>query len=197
MTLLHRVASILRWIVRRDDAEQDLRDEMQAFVEMAAADKMRDGASAAEAQRMAVLDLGGVEQTKERVRAGRHGAWLDDVGRDIRYALRTFARNPGFSAVVVTTLALGVGANTAIFSLVDTLMLRSLPVRQPEQLVELLFKYPRDPRLNLYRWKDYERFRDQNHVFSELMAMSPERFQVTDSTLAPEIVDGVLGTSAK
>src|SRR4051812_45773153 len=102
--------------------------------------------------------------------AGRRGAWLDDVWRDVRYALRMFARNPGFSAVVVTTLALGVGANTAIFSLVDTLMFRSLPVRQPEQLVELLFKYPRDPRLNLYRWKDYERFRDQNHVFSELMA---------------------------
>lgn len=191
MTILHRLASMLRWIVRRDDAERDLHDEMQAFVEMARADKMRDGASAAEAQRMAVLHLGGVEQTKERVRAGRHGAWLDDVGRDVRYALRTFTRNPGFSAVVVTTLALGIGANTAIFSLVDTLILRSLPVRQPDELVELLFKYPRDPRLNLYRWKDYERFRDRNHVFSELMAMSPERFQVTDSTLAPEIVDGV------
>src|SRR5947209_17081717 len=112
---------------------RELHDEMQAFVEMARADKMRDGASAAEAQRMAVLDLGGVEQTKERVRTGRHGAWLDDVGRDVRYALRTCARSPGFSAVVVITLALGIGANTAIFSLVDTLMLRSLPVRQPDQ----------------------------------------------------------------
>ena len=90
----------------------------------------------------------------------RHGAWLDDVVRDLRYALRTSARNPSFSAVIVITLALGIGANTAIFSLVDTLMLRSLPVHQPEQLVEMLFKYPRDPRLNLYPWTDYERFRD-------------------------------------
>ncbi|HJZ73702.1 MAG TPA: hypothetical protein VKE51_18300 [Vicinamibacterales bacterium] len=57
------------------------------------------------------------------------------------------------------TLALGIGANTAVFSLVDTLMLRSLPVRQPEQVVEPLFKYPRDPWLNLYRWTDYERIR--------------------------------------
>jgi putative ABC transport system permease protein len=193
MTLLHRLASIVRWIVHRDDAEQDLHDEVRAFVEMAAADKVRDGASAAEARRMAVLDLGGVEQTKERVRAGRHGAWLDDLGRDLRYAFRICSRNPGFSAVIIVTLALGIGANTAIFSLVDTLMLRSLPVRQPEQLVELLFKYPRDPRLNMYPWKYYERFRDQNHVFADLVAVSsePGHFQVTGATHGPEVVDGV------
>ncbi|HEX3702136.1 MAG TPA: ABC transporter permease [Vicinamibacterales bacterium] len=192
MTLPHRLMSMLRWIVRRDSAEQDLHDEMQAFVDMAAADRMRDGASPAEARRAAVIDLGGVEQTKERVRSGRHGAWLDDVARDVRYALRTCARNPGFTAVVVITLASGIGANTAIFSLVDTLMLRSLPVREPGQLVELLFKYPRDPRLNMYGWKHYERFRDQNHVFSDLVAMSaePGHFQVTGPAYGPEVVDG-------
>ncbi len=190
MTLLHRLASILRWIVHRDDADQDLHDEVQAFVDMAAADMRRDGASAAEARRMAVLDLGGVEQTKERVRTGRHGAWLDDLGRDLRYAFRICSRTPGFSAVIMITLAVGIGGNTAMFSLVETLMLRSLPVRQPEQLVELLFKYPRDPRLNLYRWKDYKRFRDQNHVFSDLIAVSPARFQVTASALGTELVDG-------
>jgi predicted permease len=193
MTLLHRVTSILWWILRRGRAEQDLHDEVQAFVEMAAADRMRDGATAAEAQRLAVLDLGGIEQTKERVRASRYGAWLDDAGRDLRYAVRICSRNPGFSAVIVITLALGIGANTAIFSLVDTLILRSLPVRQPEQLVELLFKYPRDPRLNMYPWKYYERFRDQNHVFSDLVALSsePGRFQVTGSTYGSEVVDGM------
>jgi macrolide transport system ATP-binding/permease protein len=189
MTLLHRLASILRWIVHRDDAEQDLHDDVQAFVDMAAADKMRDGASAAEAQRMAVLDLAGVEQTIERVRTGRHGAWLDDLGRDLRYAFRICSRNPAFSAVIIITLALGIGANTAIFSLVDTLMLRSLPVRQPDQLVELLFKYPRDPRLNMYPWKHYERFRDENHVFSDLVAVSaePGHFQVTLGRRHPDI----------
>src|SRR5438552_17152488 len=130
---------------------------------------------------------------KERVRTGRHGAWLDDLGRDLRYAFRICSRNPGFSAVIIITLALGIGANTAIFSLVDTLMLRSLPVRQPEQLVELLFKYPRDPRLNMYPWKYYERFRDQNHVFSDLIAVSPKpgQFQVTGSTDGSEVVDGM------
>jgi putative ABC transport system permease protein len=127
------------------------------------------------------------------MRASRYVAWLDDVGRDLRYAFRIGSGNPGFSAVIIITLALGIGANTAIFSLVDTLMLRSLPVRQPEQLVELLFKYPRDPRLNMYPWKHYERFRDQNHVFSDLIAMSAQsgRFQVTASTDGPEVVDGM------
>src|SRR5947199_2801507 len=112
MTLLHRLASVVRWLVHRNRAEQDLNDEVQAFVDMAAADKVSDGASPSAARRLAVLHLGGVEQTKERVRTARHGAWLDEIGRDVRYAFRTCARNPGFSTVVVITLALSVGANT-------------------------------------------------------------------------------------
>src|SRR5438093_4845403 len=116
---------------------------------------------------------------------------LDDVRRDVRFAVRALFRSRGFTAVAVLTLAVGIGANTAIFSLVDTLMLRALPVRQPEQLVEMLFKHPRDPRLNLYPWKHYERFRAQNHVFSDLMATLPARVQVTGATLGPEVLDGV------
>jgi putative ABC transport system permease protein len=116
--------------------------------------------------------------------------WLDDVRRDVLYALRTLSRSPGFTAVAVLTMALGIGANTAIFSLVDALMLRALPVRHPEQLVEMPWKYPGDPRRNYYRWKDYEHFRRQNDVFTDLIAMSPGRFQVTGGTRAPELVDG-------
>jgi len=118
-------------------------------------------------------------------------AWLDDLRRDVRFAARALFRSRGFTAVAVLTLAVGIGANTAIFSLVNTLMLRSLPVRQPEQLVEMLFKYPGDPRLNLYPWKDYERVREQNHVFSDVMAIVPGRFQVTGAALAPEVLDGM------
>jgi putative ABC transport system permease protein len=195
MRFLHRLASTVRWLVHRNSHEQDLKDEIQAFVDMAAADRMRDGTPPDDARRMAVLDLGGVEQTKERIRSARYGAWLDEIERDIRYAVRTCARNPGFSAVVVLTLALGIGANTAIFSLVNALILRSLPVRHPEQLVEMLFKYPGDPRMNNFRWKDYERLRRQNHVFSDLIAMGRARVQVTDRALGPELVDGVYVTA--
>src|SRR5262245_61997899 len=74
MTILHRLTSMVRWIARRKRAEQDLNDELQSFLDMAAADEVRDGATASEAQRRAALQLGGLEQTKERVRNGRHGA---------------------------------------------------------------------------------------------------------------------------
>ena len=84
MTLFRRLASMLSWIFRRDWAEQRLDDEVRWFVEMATADKIREGVPAIEARRLALLELGGVEQVNEGVRAGRYGAFLDDVGRDVR-----------------------------------------------------------------------------------------------------------------
>jgi predicted permease len=133
-----------RWVLRRQQAEQELDDELQTFVEMAAAEKVRRGVPPAQARRLALLELGGVEQAKERVRTGRHGAWLDEVARDITYACRIFVKHRGFTAVVVLTLAIGIGANTAIFSLIDALMLRSLPVHNPRELVQLTFQSPGD-----------------------------------------------------
>ncbi|HEY6211704.1 MAG TPA: ABC transporter permease, partial [Vicinamibacterales bacterium] len=92
---------------------------------------------------------------------------------DLRYAVRSLRATPAFTVVAVLTLALGIGANTAVFTLLNTLVLRTLPVRHPEQLVEMLFKYPKDPRLNSYTWKEYQRIRDGNHVFSDVFAWSP------------------------
>ncbi len=92
---------------------------------------------------------------------------------DIRYALRLMWRSPGFTAVAVLSLSLGIGANTAIFSLFNTVMLRTLPVEHPEQLVEFLQKYPGEPRGNGYwGWDSYEYFRDHNHGFSAMTGMS-------------------------
>ena len=91
---------------------------------------------------------------------------------DIRYALRLMWRNPGFTAVAVLSLALGIGANTAIYSLFYTIMLRPLPVSHPEQLVQLVRNTPDEPHWPGYwSWKDYELFRDHNHVFSGLTGM--------------------------
>src|SRR5664280_926611 len=95
---------------------------------------------------------------------------LGTVWQDVRYALGMMRRTPGFTAVALLSLALGIGANTAIFSLINTLMLRTLPVRAPEQLVELLSRYPGEPRLNWSSQASYQHYRDNNHVFSELIA---------------------------
>ena len=110
--------------------------------------------------------------------------------QDLRFGLRMLAKNPGFTAVAVITLALGIGANTAIFSLINTLMLRLLPVQEPGQLVELLHKYPGEPRMNGFSAQSYEQFRDHNHVFSGLIGFAPTHFSVRREGADPESVNG-------
>jgi predicted permease len=137
MKYLNRLASMFGWIFHRSRAEARLDEELRTVIEMAAQDKIRAGVPPEVARRQARLELGGLEQVKEQVRERRHGHLVDEIGRDVRYAVRMFARTPGFAAVVILTLALGIGANTAIFSLLDALLLRSLPVRDPHGLVQI------------------------------------------------------------
>jgi predicted permease len=170
-TLLHRVVSIFHWLIHRKKVDQELNDELETFVHMAAADQIRDGATPEEARRMALMHLGGVEQAKERVRTARHGAWLDEIGRDVRYAARNCASNPGFTLVVVLTLALGIGANTAIFSLIDALMLRSLPVRDPQQLVQVKMGEPAKPAEH-FSYPIARALADRNDIFSTAAGFS-------------------------
>ncbi len=181
MTFLHRLASIVRWIIDRGRAERDLNDELEAFVDMAAADKVCDRVARDEARRLAVIHLGGVEQAKERVRTGRHGAWLDEVGRDVRYASRMFVKNPGFTVIIVLTLALGIGANTAIFSLIDALMLRWLPVRNPQELVQFTLQTPgarRVPVGGSFSYAIVRALADQHEIFTGVAGFSGFSFDV-------------------
>src|SRR4029079_4206921 len=97
MRLLHRLGSVFDWILNRTKAEAHLDEELQAFLDMSIADKIADGLSLTEARRQATLELGGVEQVKERVRTSRHGAGLDEISRDVRYAFRVLAHNRSFT----------------------------------------------------------------------------------------------------
>ncbi len=118
-------------------ADDDLRDELQAHLEMETAENIRRGLQPEEARRRAALASGGLTQAAEAVRAQRGLPWLESVAADIRYALRALRHSPAFTAVVVITLALGIGANTAIFSVVRGVLLKSLPHRDGDRLMYL------------------------------------------------------------
>ena len=120
---------------RRDD--DTLREEIETHLALESDRLRRSGMSPATARLAARRSFGGVEAVKERYRDQRTLRWVEDAGRDLRMALRSLRRAPGFTLVAVVTLALGIGANTAIFSVVEALMFRSLPVDRPEELVQL------------------------------------------------------------
>src|SRR5690348_16369280 len=112
---------------RKRDAE--LEEELSAHLEMLVEENVERGMTPEEARRAARIALGGREQIKEGVREQRGLPWLESLWQDVRFGLRTLGKNPGFTSVSILTLALGIGANTAIFTLIDAVMLRMLPVR--------------------------------------------------------------------
>jgi predicted permease len=174
--VISRLRALWKNLFHRKQLDRDLDEELQAYLELASAEKMREGASPDEAYRDARLDTGGVEQVKESVRDIRVGVWLDELVQDLRYGVRTLAKNPAFTLIAMATLALGIGANTAMFSLLDQVVLRLLPVRDPERVVivrETGNHYGNTFGANTISWPMFEDLRDNNQVFSGMFCRFP------------------------
>jgi hypothetical protein len=160
--VISRIRALWNNLFRRKQLDRDLEDELQAYVELSANESVKDGA--------------GLAHVRENVRDVRVGVSLDRLAQDIRYGVRTLAKNPAFTLVATTTLALGIGANTAMFSLLDQVVLRLLPIRHPEQLVivrETGNHYGNSYGPNTISWPMFEDLRDNNRVFSGMFCRFP------------------------
>ncbi len=132
-----RVIRFARMIFDKEGVEAEMDEEMRFHIEWETQANVRAGMSPTEARRVALRDFGGVERFKEQGRSERGGRWLDDLQRDVRRALRGMKNSPGFTLIALTMLALGIGANTAIFSVIDAVLIQPLPFEDPGRLVQV------------------------------------------------------------
>jgi len=151
---------------RRKDRE--LQEELESHIQMHMEDNIRSGMTPAEARRQAMIKFGGIEATEEAYREQRGIPLLETLWQDLRFAMRVLRKNPGFTAVAVVTLALGIGANTAIFSVADRLLVRPLPVPRPERLALLGTHYGDEYSFDDFNYPLFRDYQRGNIVFSQL-----------------------------
>ena len=162
--------SFLRNLFRRKQVEQALDDEISSYTELLVAENMKRGMTEPEARRAARLEMIGPSQVKEQVRSVRAGAWLAALWQDLRYGFRVLRKNPVFTLAAVLTFAIGIGANTTIFSMVNGLLLRPVPVPHSDRLTYLVQR--RDHWRNSFSYPDFEDIRrDARTAFSDLAAV--------------------------
>ena len=171
--MVHHLRAFCRNIFKRESANAELDEEIRGYLEMTAGEKTRCGMTPEDALRDARAELGGVEQVKQKVRDTRAGVSMEIVMQDLLYAFRTLSRNVAFSSVVVLTLALGIGANTAIFTVVNGVLLKPLPYPDPDRLLMLWESSLTDRNLGTVAPSNFFDWREQSHSFEKMAAIDP------------------------
>ncbi len=179
-------------LVRSRQMDREIDDEITSHLAEATEEYVQQGLSPEEARRAAQRSFGGVTQTKEVYRQVRSFMWLEDLARDLRYALRTLRKSPAFTTTAAATLALAIGANTTMFSVLNAVLLRPLPYRSPEQLAML---WTEDPTQNLREGRsalwDVEQWLSQSQSFADMATFDA----VTTTLTGAEGTEQIVGAS--
>jgi predicted permease len=186
----------IRAMFRGDYLDHEVKEEIASHLEMAVAENLRRGMSAGEARRQALVEFGGVQQALERHRESRTLPWVDVLSQDLRFAFRMLRRDSGFAVIAVLILALGIGANIAVFSVVNTILLRPLPFRDPQQLVRIVEKDPKAGESSkTYTADATQDFQQQNRSFQSVSGYfaftGPDNFKLVGNG-QPIPVTGIL-----
>jgi len=184
----------LRTLFRRASVEHDLNRELAFHLDQQAQENISHGMSPADARAAAKRSLGGVSQIQEQCRDMRRTNHIETLWNDLRYASRTLIRTPGFTIVIVLTLALSIGANSAIFSVIQGVLLRPLPFAQPDRLVRIYFQSDTQPKFPLNP-NDFRDFRERNRTFESIAAMIRSDVQLSGGGADPVMLRAFMVTA--
>ena len=196
MSWVRRAASLYRRLRNPDHAEQELDNEVHAYFEILIERNMARGLSREEAARAARIEFESPEQVKDKVRDSRTGAAMETTLRDIRYAARVLLKAPGFAVVAVLTLALGIGANTAIFSLVNAVLLQPINIHNPKEIVGCYSVDIHKPEASrAFSYPNYADLREQNSVFSSLAAHTITQVGLTEGETTRHVFADIVSSN--